>query len=54
MPWETVSRLVDACGLEPRQVETLIGLDEYTGAGVEYYEAVVGGDVQLGKKVANW
>jgi hypothetical protein len=35
-------------------VETLISLDEYTGAGIGFFETVVGDDKDLGKKVSNW
>lgn len=54
MPWETVTRLTTMYGIDRRDVETLIGLDEYTGAGVAYFEAVAGSDAALGKKVSNW
>lgn len=54
LPEETIARLTSTYGLERRDVETLIGLDEYTGAGVAFFEAVVGGDAELGKKVSNW
>lgn len=54
MPWVTVKRLTAAYGLDSRDVETLIGLDEYHGAGIAYFEEVVGGDVALGRKASNW
>lgn len=54
MPWSTVSRLSETYGLDRRDVETLVHLDEYTGAGVVFFEEVAGGDAQLGKKVSNW
>lgn len=54
MPWATVARLAKKYHLEHREVETLIGLDEFTGAGVKYFETVAGGDPELGKKASNW
>ncbi|RSH77257.1 uncharacterized protein EHS24_003565 [Apiotrichum porosum] len=54
LPWETVSRLTSTFGVDRRDVETLIGLDEYTGAGIAYFEAVVGNNAELGKKASNW
>ncbi|TXT09206.1 hypothetical protein VHUM_02680 [Vanrija humicola] len=54
MPWVTVKRLTAAYGLDSRDVETLIGLDEYTGAGIAYFETVVGNDAALGRKASNW
>lgn len=55
MPWETAARLQATYGLTRRDVDTLLSLDEYTGAGVEYFEAVApGADAKLGKKACNW
>jgi aspartyl-tRNA(Asn)/glutamyl-tRNA(Gln) amidotransferase subunit B len=54
MPWDTVTRLVERYGLAKRDAETLVGLDEYEGKGVAYFEDVVQGDVKLGKKASNW
>lgn len=54
MPWETVKRLTEHYGVDKRDVDTLLGLDEYTGAGVQYFEEVTGGQAKLGKKAINW
>lgn len=56
LPWETVQRLVrEYPGLEDRDVETMISLDEYHGRGVRYYEEMMSGlERRKGKKAANW
>jgi aspartyl-tRNA(Asn)/glutamyl-tRNA(Gln) amidotransferase subunit B len=54
MPWDTVERLTAEFGLVRRDVETLVALDEYEGKGVAYFEQVVQGDKQIGKKASNW
>ena len=54
MPWQAVDRLTSTYGVTPRDVETLIGLDEYTLKGIRYYEDVSGGDAKLGKRAINW
>lgn len=54
MPWDTVERLTAEFGLVKRDVETLVALDEYEGKGVAYFEQVVQGDEQIGKKASNW
>ena len=53
MPWETDVRLQKDYGLSRRDVDTLLSLDEYGGAGVSYFEAVVP-EPKLGKKACNW
>ena len=35
-------------------VETLLGLDEYTAVGVKYLDDVAQGDTKLGKRALNW
>ncbi|OCF40691.1 glutamyl-tRNA(Gln) amidotransferase subunit B, mitochondrial [Kwoniella heveanensis CBS 569] len=54
MPWETVDRLTSRYGVTKRDVETLIGLDEYHAQGVRYYEDVVRGDQAIAKRAMNW
>lgn len=66
MPWKTVERLLGTHeGLEARDVETMIALDEYEGKGVRYFEDVLAsmpgsegekdsGRGRRGKKVVNW
>ncbi|BEJ00419.1 hypothetical protein CcaverHIS631_0502760 [Cutaneotrichosporon cavernicola] len=54
LPWSTVSRLAKTYGLDRRDVETLVHLDEYAGAGAAFFEEAAGGDKHLGKKVSNW
>ena len=54
MLWDTVDRLTGLYGVARRDVETLIGLDEYDAKGVKYYEDVTRGNVELGKKALNW
>lgn len=49
-----MSRLSETYGLDRRDIETLVNLDEYAGGGFAYFEEVAGGDKQLGKKVSNW
>lgn len=53
MPWETDTRLQKDYGLNRRDVDTLLSLDEYGGAGIAYFEAVVP-EPTLGKKACNW
>lgn len=54
MPWSTVARLTETYGLDTRDIETLVHLDEYAGAGVTFFEEAAGGDKELGRKVSNW
>ncbi|WVQ95200.1 aspartyl/glutamyl-tRNA(Asn/Gln) amidotransferase, B subunit [Kwoniella sp. CBS 9459] len=54
MPWEIVDRLTSTYGVTKRDVETLIGLDEYHALGVRYYEDVVQGDRAIAKRAMNW
>lgn len=54
MPWNTVKRLTDFYGVAKRDVDTLLGLDEFEGAGVRYFEEVTGGEAVLGKRAINW
>lgn len=54
MPWDTVTRLTKHYGVAQRDVETLLALDEYDGAGVQYFEQVTGGEATLGKRAINW
>ncbi|GFZ52056.1 carbon-nitrogen ligase with glutamine as amido-N-donor [Saitozyma sp. JCM 24511] len=54
MPWDTVQRLTAEFGVVKRDVETLVALDEYEAKGVAYFEQVVQGDKQIGKKASNW
>jgi Asp-tRNA(Asn)/Glu-tRNA(Gln) amidotransferase B subunit len=54
MPWDTVKRLTEHYGVAGRDVETLLGLDEFDGQGVEYFENVTGGEAKLGKRAINW
>lgn len=54
MPWDTVTRLTEFYGVSQKDVETLLGLDEYDGEGVRYFEEVTGGDPKLGKRTINW
>lgn len=46
--------MVKQFDLPRRDVETLVGLDEYEGQGLRYYEAVAQGDLKIGKKALNW
>jgi Asp-tRNA(Asn)/Glu-tRNA(Gln) amidotransferase B subunit len=54
LPWIMVDRIVEQYGVSQRDVETLLGLDEYHAEGVKYYEEVVQGDSKLGKRALNW
>lgn len=54
MPWDTALRLTSHYGVAKRDVETLLALDEYDGAGITYFEEVTGGDAKLGKRAINW
>lgn len=54
MPWDTVKRLTEVYGVSNKDVETLLGLDEFDGAGVRYFEEVTQGDPKLGKRAINW
>jgi aspartyl-tRNA(Asn)/glutamyl-tRNA(Gln) amidotransferase subunit B len=54
MPRDTVKRLTEHYGVSKKDVETLLGLDEFGGAGVKYFEEVTGGDAKLGKRAINW
>ena len=54
MPWDTVKRLTEHYGVAGRDVETLLGLDEFDGEGVKYFEEVTGGQAKLGKRAINW
>ncbi|WVW85339.1 aspartyl/glutamyl-tRNA(Asn/Gln) amidotransferase, B subunit [Kwoniella bestiolae CBS 10118] len=56
MPWEVIKRLTETYGVQKRDVETLIGLDEYNFDGIRYYEDVIGvnGDKKIAKKAMNW
>jgi aspartyl-tRNA(Asn)/glutamyl-tRNA(Gln) amidotransferase subunit B len=54
MPWDTVKRLTEVYGVSKKDVETLLGLDEFDGAGVRYFEEVTQGDSKLGKRAINW
>ena len=54
MPWNTVKRLTEVYGVSKKDVETLLGLDEFDGTGVRYFEDVTAGDAKLGKRAINW
>ncbi|WWD19307.1 glutamyl-tRNA(Gln) amidotransferase subunit B, mitochondrial [Kwoniella shandongensis] len=54
MPWQSVERLTTEYGVTKRDVETLLGLDEYKATGVRYFEDVAGGDKKLAKRAMNW
>jgi aspartyl-tRNA(Asn)/glutamyl-tRNA(Gln) amidotransferase subunit B len=54
MPWDTVKRLTEVYGVSKKDIETLLGLDEFEGAGVSYFEEVTQGDPKLGKRAINW
>ena len=54
MPWDTVKRLTEYYGVTKKDVETLLGLDEYDGQGIQYFEEITGGDATLGKRTINW
>lgn len=54
MPWDTTIRLVKQYSVGQRDVETLLALDEFDGAGIRYFEEVTLGDVKLGKRAINW
>ena len=54
MPWEVADRLVQQFGVVRRDVETLIGLDEYEGLALKYFEEVTQGEERIGKKALNW
>jgi len=54
MPWDTVKRLTKVYGVSKKDVETLLGLDEFDGAGVNFFEEVTQGDPKLGKRAINW
>jgi aspartyl-tRNA(Asn)/glutamyl-tRNA(Gln) amidotransferase subunit B len=47
MPWDTVKRLTEHYGVAGRDIETLLGLDEFDGQGVEYFENVTGAKQNL-------
>ena len=54
MPWDTVERIVKTYDVPKRDVETLLGLDEYNARGIKFFEEVARGDVNLGKRTLNW
>jgi aspartyl-tRNA(Asn)/glutamyl-tRNA(Gln) amidotransferase subunit B len=54
MPWDVVDRLVQQYGVTQRDLETLVGLDEYEGKGLRYYEDVTQGNEKIRKKALNW
>ncbi|KAK8854557.1 glutamyl-tRNA(Gln) amidotransferase subunit B, mitochondrial [Kwoniella newhampshirensis] len=54
MPWQSVERLMTEYGVTKRDVETLLGLDEYEARGVKYFEDVVGGNRSVAKRAMNW
>ena len=54
MPWNTVKRLTEVYGVSKKDVETLLALDEFDGAGVRYFEDETAGDPKLGKRAINW
>jgi len=54
MPWDTVKRLTEVYGVSKKDVETLLGLDEFDGAGIRYFEEVTQGEPNLGKRAINW
>lgn len=54
LPWETVTRISEQYGVPKRELETLMGLDEYHAAGINYFEEITQGDVKLGKRALNW
>ncbi|WVR09360.1 glutamyl-tRNA(Gln) amidotransferase subunit B, mitochondrial [Kwoniella sp. DSM 27419] len=54
MPWRAVERLTATLGVTKRDVETLIGLDEYHAEGLAYFEEVVRGDKAIAKRAMNW
>ena len=54
MPWEAADRLVQQFGVVRRDVETLIGLDEYDGLALKYFDQVTRGEEKIGKKALNW
>jgi aspartyl-tRNA(Asn)/glutamyl-tRNA(Gln) amidotransferase subunit B len=45
--------LTDFYGVLKRDVDTLLGLDEFEGAGVKFFEEVTGGEAKLGKRAIN-
>ncbi len=53
MPWAAVKRLQAVYGVDKRELETLIGLDEYHLAGLKYFEHVAGGNANHGKRAIN-
>ena len=53
-PWDTVDRLTSAHDLQRRDVETLVGLDEFEAQGVKYYEEVRRENPAIAKKALNW
>lgn len=53
LPWETVQRISESYGVIQRDVETLLGLDEYDATGIRYFEQVTKGDAKLGKRASN-
>jgi aspartyl-tRNA(Asn)/glutamyl-tRNA(Gln) amidotransferase subunit B len=53
LPWETVKRISETYGVIQRDVETLLGLDEYEATGIRYFEEVTQGDTKLGKRTSN-
>jgi aspartyl-tRNA(Asn)/glutamyl-tRNA(Gln) amidotransferase subunit B len=53
LPGQTVHRLIEQYGVPKKEVETLIGLDEYHFQGVAYFEQVSQGDNDLGKRALN-
>lgn len=41
-------------GVPKRDVETLVGLEEYGLQGIRYFEEVIGRNEKIGKKALNW
>jgi len=53
MPWSAIDRLQSTYGVEKRELETLLSLDEYDAAGLAYFEQVTGGDAKMGNRAIN-
>ena len=54
LPWETIDRICSTYGVQQRDVETLVNLDDMGGKGLRYFDNVVEDDKELGKIALNW
>jgi len=54
LPWDTAERVSREYSVPKRDVETLLGLDEYGASGITYFEEITQGETNLGRKTLNW